>query len=139
MAPGGPATDVSTFTPQTKNVNLTIRITHSEVRPFVRKDSGVAEDMVVALGIASGGHRMSVAFLGKSADVGKELHAGHTYVLKGGYCKIPHETSLTTTNVDIVFDKTCEKSVAGELNDQVPIKSLSSALARLGAEDGNSV
>ena len=139
MAPGRPATDVSTFTPQTKNVNLTMRITHSEVRPFVRKESGVAEEMVVALGIASGGHRMSVAFFGKSADVGKELHAEHTYVLKGGYCKIPHETSLTTTNVDIVFDKTCEKSAAGELNDQVPIKTLCSALARLGAEDGNSV
>ena len=139
MAPGRPATDVSTFTPQTKNVNLTFRVTQVEVRPFVRKDSGVAEDMVVALGIASGGHRMSVAFFGKSADVGKELHADCTYVLKGGYCKIPHETSLTTTNVDIVFDKTCEKSVAAELTDQVPIKSLLSALRRLGDEDGNAV
>ena len=47
--------------------------------------------------------------------------------------------SLTTTSVNIVFDKTCEKSAAGELIDQVPVKTLLSAFARLGAEDGNSV
>jgi len=41
--------------------------------------------------------------------------------------------------VNSCADKACEKSFAGELNDQVLFKSLSSAFAGLGAEDCNSV
>ena len=112
---GAPPTPAHKLSTQSKNVQLIMRVTASEVRPYNR--GAGPEEMVSAVGIVEGGDRVCVAFFGKSADVGKELHVGTTYLLKGGYCKIPHETSLSTVSVDIVFDRTCEKSVAVELTD----------------------
>ena len=134
---GAPPTPAHKLSTQSKNVQLIMRVTASEVRPYNR--GAGPEEMVSAVGVVDGGDRVSVAFFGKAADVGKELHVGTTYLLKGGFCKIPHETSLSTVLVDVIFDRACDKSVAPPVVDEVSVKRLSSVLASLGDIDGASV
>ena len=134
---GAPPTAACKLSTQSKNVQLIMRVTASEVRPYNR--GAGPEEMVSAVGVVDGGDRVSVAFFGKAADVGKELHVGTTYLLKGGFCKIPHETSLSTVLVDVIFDRACDKSVAPPVIDEVSVKRLSSVLASLGDIDGASV